>query len=297
MRFLLVFASVLLAPIVSLVGAQQPTASGPDIFIAALDTRDGRLTIGRPLNITARPGYDNQPSFTPDGAGVLFTSTREDAQADTYRYDIATRAITRLTRTSESEYSPTVIPGGSRFSVVRVEADSTQRLWHFALNGSDPQVVLERVKPVGYHAWGDDSTLVLFVLGTPPRLMRADTRTGDATVLVENPGRSLQRVAGQRAISFVRKGADGDNWIVRYDLATGAFTPLVRALEGSEDHAWTPGGTILMARANRVFAWEPGRVGDWTEIAVFTARALQRVTRLAVSPLGDRIALVAEPTP
>ena len=32
--------------------------------------------------------------------------------------------------------------GGTRFSVIRVERDSTQRLWSFALDGSDPQLML-----------------------------------------------------------------------------------------------------------------------------------------------------------
>lgn len=40
------------------------------------------------MNLTVRPGYDNQPQLTPDGAALLFTSVREDGRADTWRYDL-----------------------------------------------------------------------------------------------------------------------------------------------------------------------------------------------------------------
>jgi|SRR5579862_265872 len=123
-----------------------------DIFLAPLSIRNGMVEIGAPVNITNRPGYDNQPSFTPDGKAVLFTSVREDAQADIYRYDVGSKLITRVTKTPESEYSATVMPSGDRFSVIRVEPDSTQRLWSFRLDGTDPRLVIERLKPVGYHA-------------------------------------------------------------------------------------------------------------------------------------------------
>ena len=44
------------------------------------------------MNITRSPGYDNQPSFTPDGAAILFTSNRGGTQTDIYRYDVGSGA-------------------------------------------------------------------------------------------------------------------------------------------------------------------------------------------------------------
>src|SRR5258708_16942898 len=51
----------------------------------------GRVSVGVPVNVTARPGYDNQPFFLPNGRAFLYTSIREDSQADIYRYDIDTK--------------------------------------------------------------------------------------------------------------------------------------------------------------------------------------------------------------
>jgi Tol biopolymer transport system component len=49
-------------------------------------------------------GYNNQPSFLPDGKTVLYTSFR-NGQTDIYRYDLSTGKTTQVTNTTESEYS------------------------------------------------------------------------------------------------------------------------------------------------------------------------------------------------
>ena len=278
-----------------------------DIHLVPLTSRDGGISLGTPVNITARVGYDNQPSFTPDGRAILFTSIHADAQADIYRYDIATRRTTRVTSTAESEYSATVMPGGTRMSVIRVEADSTQRLWSFDLQGGDPRVVLDAIKPVGYHAWANDSTLALFVLGSPATLQVANARTGTARQVLAGIGRSINRVPGGEAISFVHKVGATEWWIKRLDARTDSTSVLVRTLEGSEDHAWLPDGSVLMARGDSLFRSLPLRsrgarsanAGDtgWQPLFAFTDPGLRRISRLAVSPGGDYLAVVSVEAP
>jgi hypothetical protein len=52
------------------------------------------------------------------------------------------------------------MPDGVHFSTVRVEADSAQRLWKFALRGDEsPTLLIEKIQPVGYHVWASDVTL------------------------------------------------------------------------------------------------------------------------------------------
>jgi len=273
----------------------QPAAT--DIFVADLTERAGWLQVGSPVNITRRTGYDNQPLFTPDGTGLLYTSIREDKQADIYRYDLETKASSRFTVTPESEYSPTVTPDRRFFSVIRVETDSSQRLWKFPLAGGSPALVLEMIKPVGYHVWVDAQTLVLFILGTPNTLQRVAVPTQQAETITTNVGRSLQVIPSKHAVSFVHKLAK-DEWTIKtLDMKSRQVTPIVKTLHGSEDHAWTRGGILLMAQGSKLFKYEPGRDRDWTELADFSGQGVKGITRLAVSPAGNRIALVAEDAP
>lgn len=62
-----------------------------DIYVANADGTGEEVLIGG-------EGYDAEPTVSPDGKYILFTSTR-DGDLDLYRYEIATKEIIRLTDT------------------------------------------------------------------------------------------------------------------------------------------------------------------------------------------------------
>ncbi|MCA1566227.1 MAG: hypothetical protein LC803_11440 [Acidobacteria bacterium] len=279
--------------------AQTPTPpANEDIFAVDVTVSKGKLEFGQPVNITDRAGYDNQPSFLPDGQSLLYTSAREGDQTDIYRYDFKTRQSARITSTPEGEYSPTVMPGGKFFSVIRVEADRTQRLWKFPLAGGAPALVLPDIKPVGYHLWLDARTLALFILGgegRPNTLQLAPTDNSFLDTIHVNIGRALHLVPRRQAFSFVHK-ISPDEWLIKtFDLKTKRSAAVARALTGSEDLAWTPDGTILMAQDSKLYRLDPAAASpDWRLVADFSAAGLKKITRLALSPKADRLALVAQ---
>ena len=292
-------ANGLLLLVAASASAQQPAppapAPPPDIYLASITLEHGVPIVGTPVNITDRPGYDNQPSFSDDQRTVFFTSVREDRQADIYRYDLATKRISRVTATSpESEYSATPIDGGRAIAVVRVERDSSQRLWRIPLDGTAPTVILERVRPVGYQAWADDHTVALFLLGTPNTLQLANTRTGASDTITTNIGRSLHRIPGTNRISFVRKATPVEWWIESLDPRSRQTARLVRVPDGIEDYAWLPGGSIICGRDSRLLWWSGKAGDDWREIANLARAGVRGITRLAVNARGDRLAFVAD---
>ena len=286
--------AVILAPLLIPASALSQGAPGFDIYLVSVDKKDGVFEFGKPNNITDREGYDNQPSFTPDGRGVLYTSNRE-GQTDIYRYYIRTGATRQVTQTSpESEYSAAVIPSGDAFSVVRVESDSTQRLWQFDMDGSGARVVLTEIKPVGYYAWGDDDTIGLFVLANseiPLATMQiADTRSGRATIIAYGVGRSIHKVPGRNAISFTHRTPE--LWIKEVDLEHHTVTPLISLLDGNEFYAWLPDGSAITAQGAKLFRWDREKGAEWQEVADFADRGITSISRLAVDPEGDRLAIV-----
>jgi hypothetical protein len=191
-----------------------------------------------------------------------------------------------------------VMPDGQHLSVVQVEPDDTQRLWRFPLAGGKPDVILRDVKPVGYHAWADARTVALFVLGDPPTLQLADVSTGKADVIASDIGRSILRIPGG-GISFVhRETIDGQRALVvkELDPATKQVRPLVRVISGvnAPDLAWTPDGMLLLAAHGKLHGWR--RAAQTFEVvADLESIGLRGVSRMAVSPAGDRLALVAQP--
>jgi hypothetical protein len=272
------------------------TAPSTDIFLAELVvTEEGALTIRRTVNVTDREGYDNQPHFLPDGSGLLYTSGRDTVQTDIYRHDLSTGGTTRVTRTDDaSEYSATVTPDGVTFSAIQ-ERSGAQLLWRYGLDGSDRGVILPDLDPVGYHAWGNATTVFTYVLGdsvSPPTLQVADVPTGESVILAENPGRSLHKIPGRGAVSFVHKLSDAE-WIIKaIDVETRAESTLTPTLPGREDYAWLPDGSILMGDGTILYRWQPG--GEWSVIADLGANGVVGISRIAVSPDARLIAIVAE---
>jgi len=275
----------------ALVFVAQQAPPSTDIYLVEMSAGLDALGDAKPQPIAVENGYENQPSFTPDGRAILFTANRDGKQMDIYEH---TRggATRQLIATPEGEYSPTITPDGA-ISVIRVEADGTQRLWRFERDGTNPHVLLSNVKPVGYHAWIDGGRLALFVLGPPATLQLARPGEGLAEVVAKDIGRSLHRMPGSRAVSFVQREGDGTFVVKQLDPDSKRITPLTDALRGSSDRdcAWMPDGTLLMSAGTRVFGWKSGST-SWREVYDVKPHGLGNVSRLAVSPDGRALALV-----
>lgn len=156
-----------------------------------------------------------------------------------------------------------------------------------------PSLVLENIKPVGYHCWLDENTLALFVLGRPATLQIADTRTGKAEVVESNIGRSLHRHPQRGTLTFVHKLSESE-WIIKeMDVKTRKTETITRTLAGSEDLTWTKDGIILMASGAKLFKFDPAKDKAWEEVADFAGARIKTITRLAINPRGDKLALVA----
>ena len=183
------------------------------------------------------------------------------------------------------------MPDGKSFSVIRVERDSTQRLWKFPLGGGEPMLVLERVKPVGYHVWLNARTVFVYILGTPATLQIADVVTGNATVVASHIGRGLVKVPHHDAVNFVQIVPDSGQWLAEYGLATKAVRRLGRLPDGADYVAWTQRGALITAAGSTIYRWNDG---VWAVAADLAAAGVRNISRLAINAAGDQLAFVAD---
>jgi len=302
---LLFAAGVVLRPM-----AQTPTPPATEIYLAPFTEGEAKTTtvaivsiqrlgvsVGKAVNITNNPGYDNQPFFLPDSSGLLFSSNRDGKQNDIYRYDIATKVTTQLTHTPENEYSPTMMPGGKTFSTVRGDE---QRLWKFNLDGSDAGLAYAHAGKIGYHAWISADRLAVYILGAqasdPSTLQLVDLRTGAADLIESSIGRSLTMRPGKGTLVFVHKPRGATLWEIReLNPETRKILPLTDTVEGSEDLTWTPKGVMILGAKSKLFMWLED--GDrWIEIGDLGSSGVNAITRLAISPDGKWIAVVSTPS-
>ena len=288
MRVLSAAVVVLLSGSVG-VFAQAPST---DIFLFSVDG----TSLGEPTRVTDREGYDNQPKFLPDGDRLVYSSQGEDGTTDILLYDAAAGETSILIDTAESLYSPTPIPGRDAISAVRDYGDLLQQLWAYPLDGGEPELLLPDVNPVGYHAWADERSLILFVLGEPMTLQSAAIGPGAGTVIADSPGRALARIPGSAEMSFVDMSAGDEWWLTGHDPASGTTRRLTRTVEGRQDYAWAPDGSVWMGDDSRLYRWQPGSE-EWEMVADLDSEGVYDITRLTFSPAGDRLVVVGSRPP
>jgi len=158
---------------------------------------------------------------------------------------------------------------------------------------------LKDIMPVGYHAWTDDRKVVLFVLADeekdiPITMQSADVVTGEAEIITTHIGRSLHKIPGRHAVSFVHK-APGEKWIIKeFDADTKKISEIAPVIDGHEDYCWVSGDLLLLGSGSKLYVYDTRGGSEWKEVADFTEYSLKNITRLAISPRGDRLTIVAE---
>jgi len=297
------FRLTLVAILITAGLATAPRAQAPstDIWLATLRVGDGKtgsIRVGEPKNVTRHAGYDNQPRFLPDASGFLYVQGDSD-RTEVYRYQSASGRSTRVTYTPESEYSPTPIAGrNAGFYAVRVESDSTQRLWRFESDGSKPRLFLAAVDSVGYFALLDDRTLALFVVGEPHTLRIVDLDTERETVVASDIGRALLRTP-RAGLTFLlhEPGTDPPTYEFHTWSEHGILpTRLIAAHGAGQDAAWI-GDVLVMADGATLWSARPFDRSEWTLLADLGTYGLTGITRIAVSHDRKWIAIVAAESP
>lgn len=266
--------------------------SGYEIYLFDLSARKDKVSISKPVNITNHKGYDSQPFYHPDKPLVYYSSFNEDGRSDIRSYDYEKKQTKSITETKEREYSPTVTPDKGNLSCIIQRDNNAQDLGKYPIEGGEPSVILDHLI-VGYHAWADNSHLALFVLGTPNTLHYLRLPTKKDTIIAQEIGRSLHKVPGETAISFVHKISENDWVIKKLETRTMVVSSVANTLPGREDICWLPDGRIITSDGTKLFFLKPGTGAVWKEVLVTTpTQALKGVTRLAVSANGKSLAVV-----
>lgn len=270
---------------------------GTDIYLIQITSDGEKLVFVNPVKINEAEGYNNQPSFHPDG-GSLFYASGVGSNTDIYLYNIETGKTTRLTDTPDSEYSPIVMPGGDRFSVIQLKTsegprEGAQPLIAFPIAGGQSELIYEDGEKVGYHAWIDTDNVVLFLLGSPNFLQIVNIKDQTSLRIAENIGRSLYKIPSQEAISFSQSKEDGLSVIMKYDLKNGNTETIVPMLDGNSFYAWTSSGMLVMGVGSKLHGFRPQVDNDWQLIWDLKELGTKNISRLAVHPKTLWIAVVS----
>ena len=208
--------------------AEASGLPGTDIRIFALDWVDGQPVIGAPMGGVIRPGYDNQPAFTPDGSSLLYTAGDDSGETDIWRLDLASGESTPVTRTAdESEYSPRVPPGEAALAYIYQPPGGYAGNAYLANADNSDRRPAEQLAPVGYYLFsGDMRHVVTFALGETGNTLQLIDRTAEPEApqfVADNPGRAMARNRHGDGAWVTLMRADGGTAVHRLDFATGTL--------------------------------------------------------------------------
>ena len=267
---------------------------GSEIFLFDMRIANGQVVLSKGANITNHKGYDNQPFFNPSKPLIYYTSFNDSGRSDIKFYNYQKNKISNLTTTEEREYSPTVTPNGKFISCIIQRDNGAQDLGKYPVIGGQPVILIKDLK-VGYHAWVDKEKLLLFVLmdSVTNNLRYYNLTTKKDTVIATNPGRSLHKIPGQHAMSFIQKN-EGNDWLIkRVESTTGAISTIVPALPGQENLVWLKNNIIVMSSGNKLFSYQVGLDKEWKPVIIEGDIALLKgLSRLATNTANTKLALV-----
>lgn len=273
-----------------------PAFPETEIFLFDYDAgaSDDALSNGR--NVTKRAGYDNQPYFTKDSA--TFVYSRDDGvQTDIWEYDIASDTHTQITRTPESEFSPTPSPDNRTISMVFERNNS---IWQIdRAKPDEPQWVLEAsgvTEPVGYFARDHALGNVFYW-----------SRYGFNVALTHEAEPAYHFITGHAVpatphlvprtthFSFVHRQTNEEVWIKEFDPENKSIRPLTPLVGTNANYTWTPDGAILQIEGAKVHRWREDSGKGWEVIGDLAEFGIKSANRIAVSPDGKWIAVVGVP--
>lgn len=305
-------ASLFIACFYPILCVSQDNVEENEIYLADVKKSGSTWTISKPVNISRHAGYDNQPWFSADGRSIFFSSIRGEnnttRQHDIYRYTIKDSSLSQFTNTPESEFSPIVMPeDGQSISVVRVERDSTQRLWKFDAKGGNPELLMENVRRIGYYAWVGASQLALYIIGASrqfPQTLQLFNRTDSLARLdtVEAKcGRCLRRIPSsialsQPAVSYVVRENDSVRILKRVNVKNRIISQIFLLPTGAgEDYTWSQNGHVIVGQGLKLFARHARKEYTWKEIADFSSVIPKgSIKRIVLSTDEKRIAFVVQ---
>jgi len=266
-----------------------------EIFLFDLEFSKDSLRLYNLKNVSAEnPGYDNQPSFLNDSI-LLFVSTRND-QTDVTSYNVNNGVTTWLTETEASEYSPIKIPGQDAFAAVKLEKNGEQRLYKYSF--SDPKVNALLIDDIviGYHLWLNKDIVISSILKDENlTLTVSDFRFKKHKDLVEHVGRSLSIIpkTNPPAFSFVDKNPNP--WkLMSFDLDELEAEPLFDMMPNVEDIVWLNDDYVFSGKGSNVYVHKNKKRNQWEVTANLEGYGITNITRMAVSPNTNKIAIVGE---
>jgi hypothetical protein len=265
-----------------------------DVYVFDIRPAYEGLELMNPRNISDNQGYDNQPSFISNEA-LVFAGNNE-GQTDISEYNLTSKLQKWVNNKTEGgEYSPQKFPSSNDVASVRLDKDGLQRLYRYnSQTGSSSELIKDL--QVAYFAFYNDQKILSTVLdGDSMDLVLIDLSSKTADTIFRNAGRSLQKVPKTNSMSYSLVNEDGNLDVYLLDMDSYESFFVTELPIGIQDCVWINDTQILVGSGNKLYMYDTLGEPEWNRVASLEEYGLKNISRMAISPDGKKLAVVAQP--
>jgi hypothetical protein len=273
--------------------AQMPET---DIWLVNIVKKEGKYSYEKPLNISSRKGYENQPSFTEDNKGIYFVSDKVANQTDVFIYNIKNKTINPIFQTRESEYSPALTTDNKFITCVVVLTDSSQQLLNYDVENKLPALEIAKgisnTDSVGYFTWLNKDTVLYYKLTVPHSLRAWDIKTNKDVWICDYPTRAFKKIGNTSQFIY---GIKKDSTSVEFRI----YNPTLRESKVyatypsvNEDFVWNNELGLIKSENCELLNYNP-LTKKWDLLFSFANIGIKKITRFVFDSKNKRLAIVS----
>ena len=244
-------------------------------------------------NVSNNEGYDNQPSFISDD--VLVYAGNNNGQTDISEYDFKTQVKSWAnSQTSGSEYSPQKFPNSKDLAAVRLDQDGKQRLYKYNADAATSTELLENLE-VAYFAFYNQEKIIATVLSEKEMdLVMIDLKSKTANTLFKNAGRGLQKIPKTNSMAYTLVNEEGNLDLYAMDMTSKDSFFICELPADIQDFVWLNDTQILTGKGSTLYIYDTLGESEWARVSSLEEYGIKNITRMAISPDGKKLAIVAE---
>ena len=265
----------------------------PEVYVFDIAPAYEGLELLNMQNVSNNEGYDNQPSFISNE--TLVFAGNNNGQTDIAAYNLNSKIKKWFNhKTDGGEYSPQKFPSNNDVAAVRLDKDGLQRLYKYdSQTGKSTELIKDL--QIAYFAFYRDSKILSTVLnGDKMDLALIDLQSKKTDTLFYNAGRSLQKVPKTNSMSYSLVNEEGNLDLYLFDMDSYESFFVTQLPIGIQDYIWLNETQILIGSGNKLYMYDTLGDSEWTKVASLEEYGLRNITRMAISPNGKKLAVVAE---
>lgn len=259
-----------------------------DLWLFKIENKKGVISFTKPVNVTNREGYDNQPAFSTDGKKIYYVSIREDKQSDIYYYDLKSKKNIQFTKTPISEYSPEETPDGKFISAVVVEQDSAQRI-HFINKVSGIHEKRFEYDSVGYYHLLNNDTCIYYKLTEPHSLRNNSAQNKTDKWLGFSPTRTFKAINRYTLIYGLKDTSKVTFY--KYNFLLRKAEKYADYPSTNEDICWNASFGLVKSEGNKLLRFDEQK-NEWLLLADLSATGIKKITRFAFDSTNKYLVVV-----